>query len=106
LPDLAFDHSKIINDAIFRLKGKIRYQPVGLELLPEVFPFKEVQTLYESILNVEFNRGNFRTKFMKLGVIEETNEIEEGVPHRPAKMFRFNKSKYWQKQKDGMYFEI
>lgn len=106
LPELAFDHAHVIELAIQRLRGKIRYQPIGFELLPDKFPFKEVQALYETILGIEFNRGNFRTKFMKLGVVKETTTIEEGVAHRPAKLFEFDKDAYWKKSEEGYYFEI
>ncbi|MFV2016827.1 MAG: NUDIX domain-containing protein [Candidatus Heimdallarchaeota archaeon] len=106
LDNLGFDHLHIIEDAVNRLRGKIRYQPIGFELLPTVFPFKEVQAIYETILGVKFNRGNFRTKFLKLGVVKETNQIESGVSHRPAKMFTFDKDAYWKKSNEGYYFEI
>ena len=56
-------------------------------MLSEYFPFKDVQSLYETVLNKKLNRANFRTKFLSFNILKETTIVEESVPHRPAKMF-------------------
>ena len=94
IPSLAFDHEEIFETAINRLRAKVRYQPVGFELLPEQFTLSQVQRLYETILGVQqLNKRNFRTRILKMGVLEEIGR-QEGVAHRPAMLYRFNKAKY------------
>lgn len=114
LPRLAFDHEQIMQAAIARLRAKVRYQPIGFELLPEIFTLFQLQKLYETILGVEeLNKRNFRTRILKMGVLKEVGK-QEGVAHRPAKLYCFDKEKYEQLAKDkyedllrrGVDFEI
>lgn len=95
LPKLAFDHNEILEVAINRLQAKVRYQPIGFELLPEQFTLTQLQKLYETILGVEkpLNKRNFRTRILKMGVLNEVGK-QEGVAHRPAKLYAFDKEKY------------
>ncbi len=94
LPELAFDHARIIDLAIKRLRAKVRYQPIGFELLPAEFTLGELQTLYETVLGVpEFNKRNFRTRILKTGILEEVGK-QENVAHRPAMRYRFNEERY------------
>lgn len=94
IPDLAFDHQQIFEIALQRLRAKVRYQPIGFELLPTEFTLSQMQKLYETILGVkELNKRNFRTRILKMGVLEEIGK-QEGVAHRPAMLYRFNKEKY------------
>lgn len=95
LPHLAFDHATIIKAAITRLRGKLRYQPIGFELLPTHFSLSQLQELYEVVLGIPLNKRNFRTRLLKMGVLEEMGK-QEGVAHRPARLFCFNKEKYEQ----------
>jgi len=113
LPELAFDHDKILQVAIERLRGKVRYQPIGFELLPEKFTLSQMRNLYETILDVEINKRNFRTKILKSNILEEVDK-QQGVSHRPAILYQFNKQKYEQLakardknfKKRGFTFEI
>jgi 8-oxo-dGTP diphosphatase len=114
LPKLAFDHQDILRAAQKRLQAKVRYQPIGFELLPEVFTLSQLQQLYETVLGLDkLNKRNFRTRILKMGVLEEVGK-QEGVAHRPAKLYRFNKEKYQrlaeEKHQDllrrGLDFEI
>ena len=94
IPLLAFDHAEILQVAIDRLRAKVRYQPIGFELLPEQFTLSQLQKLYESILGVEqLNKRNFRTRILKMGVLNEVGK-QHGVAHRPAKLYSFDKEKY------------
>ena len=114
LPPLAFDHDTIMQMAINRLRAKVRYQPIGFELLPEQFTLTQLQQLYETVLGVEkLNKRNFRTRILKMNVLKEVG-IQKGVAHRPAKLYSFDKGKYEQLVKDryedlirrGVDFEI
>jgi 8-oxo-dGTP diphosphatase len=106
-PQLAFDHSQIIQAAHERLKNKILYQPVGFELLEEKFPFSELEKLYMIVLDRQIDRRNFKKKITKFGFLEETDEKQtlDGAG-RPGNLFCFNREKYFKLQKEGINFEI
>lgn len=106
VPPLAFDHNLILETALARLQGKVRYQPVGFELLPEKFTLPQLQHLYEAILHCEFDKRNFRKKFLKMGLLKPLNEVQDGVAHRAARLYRFDSQKYEQLKKRGFHFEI
>jgi 8-oxo-dGTP diphosphatase len=106
LPKLAFDHREIFDVALERLRAKVRYQPIGFELLPEKFTLRQLQHLYEIILDRPLDKRNFRKKVLGMGIIKETNEIETDVAHRAARLFRFDKKAYDRLTKRGFNFEI
>jgi 8-oxo-dGTP diphosphatase len=115
LPPLAFDHSPILETALGRLRAKVRYQPIGFELLPEQFTLSQLQKLYEVVLGVSqpLNKRNFRTRILRMGVLKEVAK-QEGVAHRPAVLYSFDKERYEQLAKEkyedllkrGIDFEI
>lgn len=106
LPPLAFDHAEIIEQAFRRLQGKVKYQPLGFELLPESFTLTELQRIYEIILDKTLDKRNFRKKILKTELLQETGEMQQGVAHRAAKLYRFDKAKYDELATQGYYFEI
>ncbi len=106
LPKLAFDHDNILKVAHERLKGKVRYQPIGFELLPEKFTLRQLQHLYEVILDRDLDKRNFRKKVLGMEIVKETNEIEKDVAHRAARLYRFDKRMYDRLTKQGFNFEI
>jgi len=93
LPKLAFDHNKIINYALERLKWKLTYSNIAKFLLPEKFTLTQLQKVYEIILGKKLDTRNFRKKIEKLWIIECTGEKEVGVNHRPALLYRFKDNK-------------
>jgi 8-oxo-dGTP diphosphatase len=106
LPTLAFDHQQILKMALDRLRGKLRYQPIGFELLAERFTLRQLQQLYETVLGRQLDKRNFRKKVLSMGILAETDEIEQDVSHRAAKLFRFDKRAYDRMTKRGFNFEI
>jgi 8-oxo-dGTP diphosphatase len=106
LPPLAFDHDRILATAHQRLRGKVRYQPIGFELLPPRFPLRRLQHLYEVILGRRLDKRNFRKKILSMDILVELNEIEKDVAHRAAKLYRFDERKYRRKVREGFNFEI
>ena len=106
LPALAFDHEEILEVALRRLKGKIRYEPVGFELLPEKFPLSELQRLYETLLEQPLDKRNFRKKILAMGLLADTEEIQQDVAHRAARLYRFDEAAYRRLKKDGFNFEL
>jgi 8-oxo-dGTP diphosphatase len=106
IPALAFDHDMIFRKALYRLKSKIRWQPIGFELLPEKFTLGELQNLYESILEINLDKRNFRKKILKTELLIQTEEKQQNVAHKPATFYKFDKKRYTQLEKDGFNFEI
>ena len=105
-PKLAFDHDEILAVGLSRLQTKVRYVPLGFELLPPKFTLSQLQKLYETILERPFDKRNFRKKILDMGLLIETDELEQGVPYRPARLFQFDKKRYQELSKSGFNFEI
>lgn len=89
LPDIAFDHNRIISYALKRLQSKLEYTNVVYSLLPKFFTFNQLQNAYEIILGQKLDKRNFRKKFLILGLIKPTNKILKGERQRPAKLYQF-----------------
>jgi 8-oxo-dGTP diphosphatase len=106
LPELAFDHDEIISVAMTRLQGKLRYEPVGFELLPQKFTLSQLQQLYEKVLNQHLDKRNFRKKILKMNLLIDTNEKQQNVSHRAAQLFQFDENKYQSLKASGFNFEI
>ena len=106
LPSLSFDHADILSLAIERLKGKITYQPIGFELLDTKFPFSDLEKLYTTLLARVIDRRNFRKKILGLNILDELNEKVSKGSGRPAKLFKFNKTRYFKLLDEGIIFEI
>ncbi len=106
LPKLAFDHADIVVAALSRLQGKVRYQPVGFELLPPKFTLSELQHLYEAILGTELDKRNFRKKVLGFELLVALDETQMSGRHRPAQLFRFDADKYEKLKKRGFNFEL
>lgn len=106
LPPLAFDHDQILETAHQRLQGKVRYQPIGFELLPPKFTLTQLQKLYEIVLGRVLDKRNFRKKIQGMGILEELDEVEKDVAHRAARLYRFDKNEYGRMVKQGFHFEI
>lgn len=85
---IAFDHAKVIQYGIERLRNKIEYTDIAFNLMPSRFTLTELQQVYEIILDTELLKANFRRKIADMVV--ETNEYTKDAGHRPSKLFRFN----------------
>jgi 8-oxo-dGTP diphosphatase len=105
-PALAFDHAAILQTALDRLRGKIRYQPVGFELLAKRFTLGQLQSLYEAILGRRIDKRNFRKKLLAFDFIVPTEEFTTGGAHRPARLHRFDRRKYDSLTRKGFHFEL
>lgn len=106
LPKLAFDHGEILVQAKDRIRSKLRTSPIGFELLPRKFTLTQLQSLYERILGTALDKRNFRKKLLKLDILEETDELEQGVAHRAARLYRFEGKAYQAKMAAGLNLEI
>ena len=106
LPKLAFDHAEIVDAARERLRGKVRYAPIGFELLPPRFSLTQLQRLYEIVLGTELDKRNFRKKILSMDLLVETDELEQGVRHRAARLYKFDRRKYDRLAKQGFEFAM
>jgi 8-oxo-dGTP diphosphatase len=96
---LAFDHKKIFDHSLERLQKRVQEHPLGFSLLPNKFSLRELQNLYEAILSIKLDRRNFRKKFFSMDILTDIEEIEQNVPHRPGKLYKFDYNKYERKKK-------
>ncbi len=105
-PTLAFDHERILDMAIERLRGKVRWVPIGFELLPPKFTLSQLRRLYEIVLDRPLDKRNFRKKIHAMGLLEELDEIQSDVRHRAARLYRFDRARYDALVAEGFVFEL
>lgn len=105
-PTLAFDHADVLQTALDRLRGKLRYHPIGFELLPRKFTLSELQHVYELVLERELDKRNFRKRVMAMDLLIETDEVQKDVAHRAARLYRFDERKYRRLARTGFNFEL
>lgn len=106
IPTLAFDHDRILRDATAELRKQIHFEPIGFELLPEKFTMSQLQHLYEVILGVKFDRRNFSSKMLKLGLLTELEERVPLVNKKVAFLYRFNPESYAELKEKGFRLEF
>lgn len=93
LPKLAFDHARIIDYGLKRLRSKLGYTNIVMGLLPEHFTLTQLQKVYEIILGTKLDKRNFRKKILSTNLLASTGKQSSGVAHRPAAMYRFAEKK-------------
>lgn len=106
VPSLAFDHDLILRVALNELRKQIHFEPIGFELLPEKFTIKELQLLYEAILDVKFDRRNFYNKMKHLEILTQLDETVFNSPKKEAYLFKFNPEKYDELKQKGFRLEF
>ena len=84
---LAFDHARMISHAIDRLRNKIEYTDIAFHLMSEFFTLTQLQQVYETILDRELLKANFRRKID--GKVLETNHFAETLGHRPSRLYKY-----------------
>jgi len=94
LPELGFDHKKIILEAYEDLKVKCLSEPIVFELLPDKFTINEAHEIYQSILNTEIDNRNFRRKLKNKKYLISLDEKQVGVSKKPSQLFIFSKDVY------------
>ena len=106
VPPLAFDHDKILRMATNELRRQIHFEPIGFELLPEIFTMTQLQHLYEAILNVKFDRRNFSNKILKLGILTQLEETLPMSNKKVAFLYKFNLDSYKEMKEKGFRLEF
>jgi 8-oxo-dGTP diphosphatase len=103
-PPLAFDHERILEYALERLKNKLEYTTVGFQLLPTKFTLTQLQRVYETILGRELDKRNFRRKIGLLGILKPLQEWVTEGPSRPAQLYRFSAKRFERLRDKGILF--
>lgn len=93
LPTLAFDHRKIVDYGIERLRAKIGYSNIAMGLLPDEFTLTDLQKKHEVILGQPIDKRNFRKKILSTGIVIPTGKKSDGGAHRPAAFYKFKSKK-------------
>lgn len=84
--DIAFDHSRIVEYGIERIRNKVNYTDIAFSLVGEEFTLPELQRVYEILLGQRLYKANFRKKIA--GKIEETDKMTTGEKHRPSRIYK------------------
>jgi 8-oxo-dGTP diphosphatase len=84
----------------------VRHQPVGFELLPEKFALADLQALYEAMLDECYDKANFRKRILSMNLLKSLEENQKDVPHRPARLYSFDKKRYDELRAKGFSFEL
>ena len=106
IPQLPYDHDDILRFGWKSLKRKVKYEPIGFNLLPRKFTLLQLQELYEAILETTLDKPNFRRKIMKMELLLPCDEKQHGVSHRAANLFRFDQKIYNQLKNNVFIFEF
>lgn len=106
VPDLPFDHNKILAVALEKIRKRVRYQPIGFEILPEKFTLPQLQKLYEVVLDEKIDKRNFRKKILSMHLIRKLNEKDKNGVRRPANLYMFDEKKYEKLKQKGFVFEL
>lgn len=93
-PSLIFDHDKMVEYALKRLKIKAETEPIGFELLPDKFTMRQLHKLYEAIWNVSLDKRNFINKVRSLDVLQKLDEKDKTSSRKGAFLYRFDPEKY------------
>lgn len=103
---LAFDHSEILKVALERLTAKVRYAPLGFDLLPKFFSISDLHRLYEAILNHPIDKRNFYKKILSLGMLTPDGKEKTKERGKPARLYSFNSERYKELTKQGFNFDL
>ncbi|MDO8556517.1 MAG: NUDIX domain-containing protein [Nanoarchaeota archaeon] len=94
LPPLAFDHKTIIEDALQQLRYELQTTNIAFQILPKRFTLTQLQALYETVLNKQLDKRNFRKRIKELHIVKATTEQQREGAHRPALLYTFINQTY------------
>lgn len=106
VPELIFDHNDMVQDALKSLRNRVGTKPIGFELLPEKFTMRQLQKLYEAILDTELDKRNFINKFNSFDLLTKLKEKDMSSSKKGAFLFEFDEDKYQKKVEEGFCFKI
>jgi 8-oxo-dGTP diphosphatase len=106
LPELIFDHNKMVKDTINTLQRRAAVKPIGFNLLGDQFTLPSLQSLYEAIYQESIDKRNFRKKILSMDILEKLDEKDKSSSKRGAFYYQFNKDKYDQLIQQGLHFSL
>ena len=106
LPELIFDHSKMVEMALYSLRDEAHRKPIGFELLPPKFTLPQLQSLYEAIYQQKFDKRNFRKSILKMNLLDQLDEKNKEDSKKGAWLYSFNEEKYKELLRQGFFFNI
>ncbi|HHW81318.1 MAG TPA: NUDIX hydrolase [Bacteroidales bacterium] len=106
LPQLVFDHNKMVEDALTLLRFKVSMQPIIFKFFDEKFTLPALQDLYEAIYQRQVDKRNFRKKLSSMNILDKLDIKETESSKRGAFYHRFNKEKYKEFLASGKYFSL
>ena len=106
IPNLIFDHNKMVQHAIRRLRYKTSKDPIGFELLPQKFTMRQLQKLYEAILNEKLDKRNFINKINALGILVKLEDKDRNSSRKGSFLYSFDEEKYKKKIEEGFSFRM
>jgi ADP-ribose pyrophosphatase YjhB (NUDIX family) len=106
LPELIFDHNKMVKDTINTLQRRAAVKPIGFNLLGDQFTLPSLQSLYEAIYQETIDKRNFRKKILSMDILEKLDEKDKSSSKRGAFYYQFNKDKYDQLIQQGLHFSL
>ena len=86
---LAFDHRRILDYALWRLRNKIEYTDIAFQFLPERFTLTHLRQVYEAVLGEPLDKRNFNRKVLSGDLVAPTDDMQVGQAHRPARLYSF-----------------
>jgi ADP-ribose pyrophosphatase YjhB (NUDIX family) len=105
-PSLIFDHNEMVKKAILRLRRRALTKPIGFELLTDKFTMRQLQNLYESILDKKLDKRNFINKINSLDLLKKLDKKDMSESKKGAYLYEFDKEKYERKINEGFNFKI
>ncbi len=106
MPDLIFDHNQMVAKAIKRLRRRTSINPIGFELLPEKFTMRQLQKLYETILNKKIDKRNFTNKIKSMDILIKLKEKDMTSSTKGSYLFMFDQEKYDNKKSNDFYLKL
>lgn len=106
IPTLIFDHNLMVKNAINRLRYKTSKEPLGFKLLPAKFTMKDLQKLYEAILNQKLDKRNFINKIQSMNILIKLDEKDMSSSRKGSFLYQFDREKYNKKKEEGFDFNV
>ena len=92
--ELEFDHNEMIELALKRIKRRMKYRPLGKNLLPNEFTMNELEGLYSSFLSKKFDTRNFRRRILEMDILREIKKVQRNKRGRKTILYEFDPKKY------------
>jgi 8-oxo-dGTP diphosphatase len=86
---LAFDHDRIVKDAVERARGRLEYTTLATAFCEETFTMGELRSVYEAVWSTPLDPRNFSRKVTNTeGFIQQTGDLRRQETGRPATLYR------------------